>query len=411
MIPSLPPPGGTMSHADLMGRPRNITPAARGPPPAQQHHSRRAQTNGPGSSFTSASLDGHGPPPSTNNSRSSPGPGPGPGPVPAPPFRPGMGLRRVSSFSGPSGNRAGVGAVYNDLPAQSLPPRRPGRRGSIIGPTPPALVQASSSSSSSSVSSHNGSTRDTGGSVPSTIINSPATILTPRPRMKHQRTASESTVSTITRPSVAHASTSGPTPISISIPVVPKDPSSLPDGSIRLGQPDQKLEIGRLIGALHALTPPTRVRITPSSQANILHPSYILTPFAITLEALVTERSILLTPDQSSSDLPKLKDGSSLLLPDPGSGEIDWTTLKVYIRSLGAALDQILPYIQTSRDEMALEDIIRSIRMFVGKIKKVFSEVVQHYGDKYGFMKGLWDDKSMKSCAGEIGRWCDLFDV
>lgn len=335
-----------MSHADLMGRPRNITPAARGPPPA--HHARRAQTNG--HSSTSISLDGHGPTPSHPNSNG--GSQGSPTPAPAPPFRPGMGLRRVSSFSGPSGNRAGVGAVYNDLPAQSLPPRRPGRRGSIIGPTPPALVQSTSSSNQSHASGSGSSARDSGGSVPSSVSSDgTATMSTPRPRLKHQRTASESTVSTITRPSAA------------SIAVVPKDHQPLPDGSIRLGRPDQELEIGRLIGALHALTPPARIRIVPSSQANILHPSYILTPFAITLEALVTERSILLNPVQPNSELPKLKDGSSLLLPDPGTGEIDWTTLKTYIRSLGTVLDQLLPFIQTSRDESALADIIRSIRM------------------------------------------------
>jgi hypothetical protein len=131
----------------------------------------------------------------------------------------------------------------------------------------------------------------------------------------------------------------------------------------------------------------------------------------VTLEALVVERTVLLHPDQTKSDLPLLRDGFSLRLAEPGTGEIDWTVLRTYIRSLGHSLDQLLPYIQTSPDQFALEDMIRSIRMFVGKIKKVFSEIVQGYGDHYGFMKGWWDDKSMKACAGEIGRWCDLFDA
>jgi hypothetical protein len=74
-------------------------------------------------------------------------------------------------------------------------------------------------------------------------------------------------------------------------------------------------------------------------------------------------------------------------------------------------VDQILPFIQSSQDRAGVEDMIRSVRMFVGKIKKVFAEVVQGYGDGYGFLKGWWDDGDMKGCAGEIGRWCDLFDV
>jgi len=121
------------------------------------------------------------------------------------------------------------------------------------------------------------------------------------------------------------------------------------------------------------------------------------------------ERQILTSPDQPP-DLPILKTGQSLQLNE-GEGEIDWTVLRVYTRSIGIIIDQILPFIQNSQDRLAVEDMIRSIRMFVGKIKKVFAEVIQGYGDGYGFLKGWWDDGDMKGCAGEIGRWCDLFDV
>lgn len=365
MIPSLPPPGGSMSHADLMGRPRIITPAARGPPPPA-----RAPIG-----TSSTSLDGHGPTLSSQHA----------GNLLAPPTRPGLGLRRVSSFSGPSGgNHAGVGAVYNDLPAESLPPRRLGRRGSIVG-TPPAPIR------------RDPGFEDSTGTVMSTTSTDSGSTYRPRPRMVHQRTASESTVSTITRPSA-----SGLT----------RDHASPPDGSVRLGlgRPEQAVEIGKLIRALHALTPPTRVRIEPSPRASILHPSSILTPFAVTLEALVAERTVILHPDKAIADLPTLRDGSSFHLSETG-GEIEWTVLRSYIQSLGDSLDRLLPFIQTSPDQSALEDMIRSIRMFVGKIKKVFSEIVSGYGDNYGFMKGMWDDRSMKACAGEIGRWCDLFDA
>lgn len=186
---------------------------------------------------------------------------------------------------------------------------------------------------------------------------------------------------------------------------------------MRLGRPDQSLEIGRLIGTLHALTPPSRVRLTPVAQTTVLHPSFILTPFAVCLEALVSERAILTSPGtpppHGSSNLPTLADGTSFHLSSTGagSGELDWTVLQTYTHKLGTVLDQLLPYINSTPDQFALEDLVRSIRMFVGKIKKVFSEVVQGYGDQYGFMKGWWDDKSMKGCAGEIGRWCDLFDA
>lgn len=368
-----------MSHAELMGRPRIATPNAGPRPPP----SRRGQNAG----SSSTSLDGHGGTRSSSGTKSND--------TLAPPLRPGVGLRRVSSFSGPApgGNRAGVGAVYNDLPAQSLPVRRAGRRGSLISPTPPPPVRRMSSYDESTPTGPSGS-----------VVSSASSGLTPtatRPRLTHQRTASDSTISTrtITRPIA---------------PPVQRDQMSPPDGSIRLGmgRPDQAAEIGKLVNALHTLTPPNRVRIHPSPHASILHPSSILTPFAVTLEALVVERTTLLTPDQPTSELPDLKDGTSLkLAPPAGSGEIDWSALQRYIRALGVSLDRLLPYIQTSPDQAALEDLIRSIRMFVGKIKKVFSEVLQGYGDQYGFMKGLWDDQNMKACAGEIGRWCDLFDA
>jgi hypothetical protein len=184
------------------------------------------------------------------------------------------------------------------------------------------------------------------------------------------------------------------------------------DGIIRLGRPDQVLEINRLINTLHSLTPPSRNRYNPNSNSASLYPAFILTPLAVILESLVVERQILTQPDLPIPDLPALKDGLTLQL-DPGEGEIDWKTLRVYTRSLGNLLDQILPFIQDSsnQDRLAVESMIRSIRLFVGKIKKVFAEVVQGYGDDYGFLKGWWDDGEMKACAGEIGRWCDLFDV
>lgn len=374
-----------MSHSDLMGRPRLIPSAPR---PCLSHPQPLSSSINQRDSSTS--LDGNHRSNQSNiassNSSST---------RLRPPQRPGLGLRRVSSFSGSPANQVGVGATGNHLPAHTLPARSHGRRGSIVGPQRPPVIRRTSSYGSSVDWSKGRS-----------LNNSPGVT---DPRLgglgrSHQRTASESTGSTIKRPNY-------PIPLERSgAPVIPsKDVRSKTDGNIRLGRPDQVLEISRLITTLHSLTPPSRSRIHPTPNSSSLNPSLLLTPLAIVLESLVVERQILTSPDQSP-DLPILKTGQSLQLNE-GEGEIDWTVLRVYTRNIGSIIDQILPFIQNSQNRSAVEDMIRSIRMFVGKIKKVFAEVIQGYGDGYGFLKGWWDDGDMKGCAGEIGRWCDLFDV
>jgi hypothetical protein len=382
-----------MSHSDLMGRPRLI-PSATRPPPSQPPKSRTER-------FTSTALDGHGhgyQNQGSNNSNphvSSSTTSSTKHVLRAPP-RPGLGLRRVSSFSGSPGNQAGVGAVGNHIPAQSLPARSQGKRGSIIGPDRPPAIRRTSSHGNSS--SFDGSR--------STSIKSRGEL--GGERFGHSRTASESTASTIKRPTYTRTSdVTGPAP---AVPSKDNIGKAKKDGKIRLGRPDESLEISRLITTLYSLTPASRSRATPTPNSSALHPSTLLTPLAIILESLVVERTILTSPDQPIPDLPLLQSGQSLQL-DPGEGEIDWTTLRIYCRSLGNIIDQVLPFIQNSQDRLAVEDMIKSVRMFVGKIKKVIAEVVSGYGDGYGFLKGWWDDGDMKGCAGEIGRWCDLFDV
>jgi hypothetical protein len=374
-----------MSHSDLMGRPRLIPSGPRPPLSHSQQSSSSNQRN------TSTSLDGHGQPTqssiASSNSLSN---------RLRPPPRPGLGLRRVSSFSGSPANQAGVGATGNHLPAHSLPARSHGRRGSILGPERPPVIRRTSSYGSSGVDWNNGRSLHSGPSV--------ADVRVGGLRRGHQRTASESTGSTIKRPTYTIPNDGNDSPV---LPV--KDSKSKSDGNIRLGRPDQVLEISRLITTLHSLTPPSRSRIQAIPNSSSLNPSLLLIPLAIVLESLVVERQILTSPDQPP-DLPILKTGQSLQI-DEGEGEIDWTVLRTYTRCIGSIIDQILPFIQNSQDRSAVEDMIRSVRMFVGKIKKVFAEVVQGYGDGYGFLKGWWDDGDMKGCAGEIGRWYDLFDV
>jgi hypothetical protein len=385
-----------MSHSNLMGRPR-LVPSAPRPPPSQLPKSRTER-------YTSTSLDGHGHghhnQGSNSNSNSNPhisSTSSSTRQVLRPIPRPGLGLRRVSSFSGSPGNQAGVGAIGNHIPANSLPARSQGKRGSIIAPDRPPAIRRTSSHGNSSSSEWSRSIGiknrgvDLGGD-----------------KFGHSRTASESTASTVKRPSYRRANdVTGPAP---AVPSKDNIGKAKNDGTIRLGRPDESLEISRLIATLYCLTPVSRAKAAPTPDSSILHPSTLLSPLAIILESLVLERTILTSPDQPIPDLPLLQSGQSLQL-DPGEGEIDWTTLKVYSRSLGNIIDQILPFIQNSQDRLAVEDMIRAVRMFVGKIKKVFAEVVSGYGDGYGFLKGWWDDGDMKGCAGEIGRWCDLFDV
>ncbi|WVO21635.1 uncharacterized protein IAS62_002944 [Cryptococcus decagattii] len=44
-------------------------------------------------------------------------------------------------------------------------------------------------------------------------------------------------------------------------------------------------------------------------------------------------------------------------------------------------------------------------------LKNVFGDVAGMYEDMYGFVRGWWDENSIKSAAKEVGSWGDLFDV
>ncbi|OCF34248.1 hypothetical protein I316_04201 [Kwoniella heveanensis BCC8398] len=223
-------------------------------------------------------------------------------------------------------------------------------------------------------------------------------------------------------------------------------------GCVRLGLSADTPLLARTLGALHALTPFDRVPdpLPPAASSRTLHSFSLLAPMAIILEALVVERSIL-KGELLGSTLPVLRDGRSLQLfyrsqtstsdQDRGSngqhsqeseqddfdvsvntgteggggGELDWTTIKWYILSLGRIIDDLLPYLRekpsSAQEEEVVEELIKSVRAYVGKMKKVFGEVASGYVDQYSFMRGLWDEGEMKGAAGEVGRWGDLFDA
>jgi hypothetical protein len=195
-------------------------------------------------------------------------------------------------------------------------------------------------------------------------------------------------------------------------------------GSIVLCRPSEAAQLTPHLKALNALTPPSRA-ITPldgsssgtNSASCVLVPSDLLMPLSIILEVLVLERSLLrsgtTTIPLDILTLPPLASGKSLQLPECQGSSIDWSSLKIYIWSLGSIIDAILPYLQnhTAWQKKAVEDLTRGIRLYVGKIKKLFGEVARGYVDGYGFVKGWWDEKGMKGCAGEVGRWGDLFDA
>ncbi|WVF67299.1 hypothetical protein IAT40_002050 [Kwoniella sp. CBS 6097] len=235
-------------------------------------------------------------------------------------------------------------------------------------------------------------------------------------------------------------------------------PTSSVTGGVTLGSIADTPSLTRTLGALCTLTPFDRIHDPPppAASSRILHPFSLLTPMAIILEALVVERSIL-KGELLGSTLPVLRDGRSLQLfyenqsseqdnesqsqsqlqsqsqsqshkngiavannSKAGSelssgGELDWTTVKWYILSLGRIIDDLLPYLReqpsSTEEEEVIEELVKSVRAYVGKMKKVFGEVASMYGDQYSFMRGLWDDGEMKGAAGEVGRWGDLFDA
>ncbi|WVQ94898.1 hypothetical protein IAU59_001984 [Kwoniella sp. CBS 9459] len=233
---------------------------------------------------------------------------------------------------------------------------------------------------------------------------------------------------------------------------LPQPTSSDITGSVELGSAADTLSLTRTLDALNSLTPFDRIHDPPppAPSSRILHPFSLLTPMAIILEALVVERSMLKgEPLGGGGTLPTLRDGRGLQLfyrvqtsdlengnrhsqsqsqdnglvrsdssrgdSITGGGELDWIIVKWYILSLGRIIDDLLPYLReqpsSAQEEEVVEELVKSVRAYVGKMKKVFGEVAAMYVDQYSFMRGLWDEGDMKGAAGEVGRWGDLFDA
>lgn len=184
---------------------------------------------------------------------------------------------------------------------------------------------------------------------------------------------------------------------------------------LKLGKPGDKKMV-KLLTAIQALIPDTRVPkpVPPPPVTCVLAPMCFLIPMAIVLEILVWEREML-KGNKAKTTLPVLRDGSQLQVSGKdGQEEVDWKIAQSYILAFGALLDSLLPCLQdpsSSSDKRKVEELIKSARQDVAKMKKVFGEVAGMYVDRYGFVRGWWDETWIKSAAGEVGRWGDLFDV
>lgn len=185
------------------------------------------------------------------------------------------------------------------------------------------------------------------------------------------------------------------------------------ESCIKFGEPSDLGKVSKLLITLQALIPPSRTPdpAPPPPNTAFLHPTTLITPLAIILEALVVEREILKDSHASTSPrLPLLRGGSSFQLSG-GDGELDWRVTKAYILAFGSLLSSILPLLVNNAERGKVEELMKMVTVYVGKMKKVFGEIAGMYVDGYGFLKGWWDDGGMKGAAGEVGKWGDLFDA
>ncbi|WVN89982.1 uncharacterized protein L203_105212 [Cryptococcus depauperatus CBS 7841] len=188
---------------------------------------------------------------------------------------------------------------------------------------------------------------------------------------------------------------------------------------LKLGESDDK-DVVKILKTLQALTPPERMPhpLPPPPSTGVLAPLSLLTPMAIILEVLVWERE-LLKGNKPETLLPILRDGTKFYSPRDEDetdlpGEVNWNSTKVYILAFSSLLTNILPHLQSppkAADKQKVEDLVKTARKYVSKMKKVFGEVAEMYMDKYSFVRGWWDESGMKGAAGEVGKWGDMFDV
>lgn len=376
LIPSLPPPGGSVSHADLMGRPR-LSPS-------------------PGSSGTNIQPLPGLPLPNENSS-----------------LRPQL-IKRSSSFEDrPRGNRAGVGAV--------------GLGASKSNETKlnPALIRIGHGRnwSTSSVGKTDEGIRP---SPRPGLIRKASSLDEDLPRVSHERSGSALVRSKVTTsrgkrsdlPRGAATSSAEPPKKRINPPPQTKAASAPPagigllEGCIKLGATTDQDRIAKLLTTLVSLIPPSRITaLAPPPQTCLLHPTTLITPLAVILEALVVEREVLRGSHPPTSRLPALRDGSAFQL-DNGDGELDWRVVKTYVLAVGGVLRSLLSYLRGNTEgKTEVEEAMRQVRQYVSKMKKVFGEVAGMYVEGYGFVRGWWDEGGMKAAAGEVGRWGDVFDA
>ncbi|GFZ51041.1 hypothetical protein JCM24511_08799 [Saitozyma sp. JCM 24511] len=193
--------------------------------------------------------------------------------------------------------------------------------------------------------------------------------------------------------------------------------SALSQG-ILLGGPEDLPHVTNILVTLNAITPASRssssVTRHNDGRDRMFHLSTLLAPLSLILEALVTERCVLRSLPTPS--LPPLRDGTTFQLSTQyedgeSGGELDWQVIRSYVLAVGRILDELLPYLRDSYDRDQVRETTETVRMYVGKMKKVFGEVAGMYVDGYGFLRGWWDEGGMKGAAAEVGRWGDLFDV
>ncbi|KAK6909123.1 hypothetical protein L486_01220 [Kwoniella mangroviensis CBS 10435] len=193
--------------------------------------------------------------------------------------------------------------------------------------------------------------------------------------------------------------------------------SDNPSSGIYLGSSGDEEVIKHLLDTLNSLIPKERALDNIPDGKGVLNPLNLLIPLSIILEALVNERTIL--KDESSmvseSKLPLLSDGVSVVLE---GGEVNWNILNWYITSFGQLLNGLIPFLTITgdlhnqkQDQEILEDLMRSIKVYITKTKKVFGEIASLYVDRYSFVRGWWDEEGMKGSAGEVGRWAEMFDI
>lgn len=183
---------------------------------------------------------------------------------------------------------------------------------------------------------------------------------------------------------------------------------------LKLGRPGEK-KVVKLLTTIQSLIPFDRMPrpVPPPPATCILAPTCFLTPMAIVLETLVCEREML-KGNKVKATLPVMRDGSRLQVSAGDGPGVDWKIAQPYILALGTLLDFILPFLQNSSsslDKREVEELVKSARQYVAKMKKVFGDVAGMYEDRYGFVRGWWDESSIKSPAKEVGRWGDLFEV